>query len=136
MAEKAFKLEIISPRKVVFSGDVMSFSAPGVVGAFQVLYNHAPMISALNVGEVKLRNLQGAEKKYATSGGFVEVLKNQVTLLAETVESQEDIDRARAESARDRASKRLADRQPDIDLERARAALARALNRLRIVEKR
>ena len=136
MAEKAFKLEIISPRKVVFSGDVMSFSAPGVVGAFQVLYNHAPMISAINIGEVKLRNLQGAEKKYATSGGFVEVFKNQVTLLAETVESQEDIDRARAESARDRASKRLAERQPDIDLERARAALARALNRLRIVEKR
>ena len=84
MADKNFKLEIVTPKKIVYSGEVQSFTAPGVVGSFQVLYNHAPLLSAIGVGEVKLRDAQGNEHRYATSGGFVDVVKNNVTMLAET----------------------------------------------------
>lgn len=134
MAEKTFKLEIVTPRKVVYSGDVVSFSAPGEVGSFQVLYNHAPLLSAIVVGEVKIQQSDGKLTRYATSGGFVEVLSNRVVLLAETAESPEDIDVRRAEEAKRRAEKRLHEPSSDLDVQRARLALARALNRLRIVQ--
>src|SRR5207248_775696 len=102
MDGKLFTLDIITPRKVVFSGEVESFSAPGVLGGFQVLVNHAPLLAEIAVGEVKLRDARGVESLYATSGGFVEVVKNRVTVLAETAEQVRDIDLARAESAKSR----------------------------------
>ncbi len=132
MAEKVFKLEIVTPRKVVFSGDVISFSAPGVIGGFQVLYNHAPMLAAIGVGEAKLRDTEGKEYHYATSGGFVDVYNNHVTVLAETAEREDEIDVARAQAAKSRAADRIEHHTPRIDLERAKAALRRAANRLRI----
>jgi F-type H+-transporting ATPase subunit epsilon len=135
MAEKTFRLEIVTPRKVVFSDEVISFSAPGIVGGFQVLYNHAPLLSAIGIGEVKLVDTTGAERRYATSGGFVEVRDNKVVLLAETAERADEIDVQRAEAARDRAQKRIAEKRIETDIERARAALARALNRIKIAAK-
>ena len=135
MAEKAFSLEIVSPRKVIFAGEVTSFSAPGVSGGFQVLFNHAPLLAAIGVGVMKIRDTQGQESKYTTAGGFVDVLKNKVTMLAESAEKPAEIDVARAEKARDRALKRLSDRDPDLDVDRAQAALARALNRLNATQK-
>jgi F-type H+-transporting ATPase subunit epsilon len=135
MADKSFKLEIVTPRRVVFSGEVISFSAPGVEGNFQVLYSHAPMLSAIEIGEVKIQDFQGKELHYATSGGFVEVRDNQVILLAESAERSDEIDTTRAESSKERASKRLTEKKPDTDLERAKASLTRALNRIRIAHK-
>ena len=135
MAERTFKLEIITPRKLVYSGAVVSFSAPGVVGGFQVLFNHAPLLAAVGIGEVKVRDPQGAQRRYATSGGFVDVLNNSVTMLAESIERPEEIDKPRAEAAKQRAAQRLAERRVDTDLDRARVALARAMNRLRIAER-
>ena len=132
MAEKAFKLEIVTPKKVAFSGDVTSFSAPGVVGGFQVLKSHAPLLSNIAVGEVKLVDLAGNESHFATSGGVVEVHDNKVIMLAETAERSDEIDVARAEAARDRARKLLADKKADVDFDRARLALFRALNRLKV----
>lgn len=135
MAEKSFTLEIVTPRKMVFKGEVSSFSAPGVVGGFQVLYNHAPLLSSLQIGEVKFVDAGGREVRYATSGGFVEVKDNHVVLLAETAERADEIDVARAKAAEERARKRLADTSKDIDVARAQAALARAVNRLRIAQR-
>ena len=135
MAEKTFKLEIVTPRKVVFTGDVVSFSAPGVVGGFQVLHNHAPLLAAIGVGEVKLKDSRGEELRYAAGGGFVDVVRNHVTMLAESAEKPGDIDKARAEAAKQRATQRLAEHHPGTDIERARVALARALNRLRIAQR-
>ncbi|HEV8537818.1 MAG TPA: ATP synthase F1 subunit epsilon, partial [Bacteroidota bacterium] len=120
--------------KVVFTGDVQTFTAPGVVGSFQVLFNHAPLLAAIGIGEVKMRDLLDNEIRYATSGGFVDVLKNNVTMLAETAERADEIDPARAVAAKERAAQRLAGRSSGIDVERARVALARALNRLKISE--
>lgn len=132
MAEKTFKLEIVTPKKVAYSADVVSFSAPGVVGGFQVLRSHAPLLSNIAVGEVKLTDVQGNEIRYATSGGFVEVHDNKVIMLAETAERTDEIDVARAQAARERAQKRLAEKKIEMDIERARLALYRALNRLKV----
>ena len=132
MAEKVFKLEIVTPKKIVFSGDVTSFSAPGVVGGFQVLKSHAPLLSNIAVGEVKLIDVSGTESRYATTGGFVEVHDNKVIMLAETAERSDEIDVPRAEDARDRARKRLAEKAQKTDIDRARLALFRAMNRLKV----
>jgi F-type H+-transporting ATPase subunit epsilon len=134
MAEKSFKLEIVTPKKIVFSGDVTSFSAPGVVGGFQVLKSHAPLLSNIAVGEVKLVDGSGQESRYATSGGFVEVHENKVMMLAETAERSDEIDVARAEAARERARKRLAEKKDGTDIDRARLALFRAMNRLKVAD--
>jgi F-type H+-transporting ATPase subunit epsilon len=132
MPEKNFKLEIVTPQRVVYDGSAVSFTAPGTLGSFQVLYNHAPLLSSLAVGRIKLVNDSGEETSYATSGGFVEVRENHVVTIAETVERAEEIDVERAKAARDRALKRLEEKRSDTDFERASAALARALNRLKV----
>ena len=131
MPEKPFHLEIVTPKKTVFSAEVESFSAPGVVGGFQVLKSHAPLLSSIRVGVVKIVRDGIDEVRYATSGGFVEVHHNKVVMLAETAERADEIDVDRAKLARERAQKRLADRQSETDLERARLSLLRSINRLK-----
>jgi len=135
MDEKSFKLEIITPQRVVYSDAVTSFTAPGVMGGFQVLHNHAPMLSALAVGETKLRDEKGVEHRFATSGGFVEVKQNLVVMLADSAEHVEDIDLPRAERARERATNFINGKHADTDVERAQLALARALNRIRVAKR-
>ena len=130
MAGKNFNLDIVTPTKVVYSGEVQSFSAPGVDGGFQVLFNHAPLLSSIAVGTLKITDAVGRETRYATSGGFVEVNKNKVVMLAETVERSDEIDIRRAEEAKARAVEHL-HREEEVDEDRARAALARAINRLK-----
>lgn len=132
MTEKSFHLEIVTPKKVVLSAEVSSFTAPGILGGFQVLHSHAPFLSSVGVGEVKVIAGDGGETRFATSGGFVEVRENKVVMLAETAERADQIDVKRAEAARDRARKRLESKAAELDLDRAKAALQRALNRLKI----
>lgn len=132
MFDKPYKLEIVTPRKIIFSGEVVSFSAPGVKGNFQVLFDHAALLSAICTGEIKVSTKEKNEIRYATSGGFVEVKDNTAILLAETIEMQEEIDIQRAEDAKARALKRIKERKPGTDLARAEAALQRALNRIRV----
>lgn len=74
-------LEIISPEKTIFSGEVNSVRLPGTDGQFEVLNNHAPIISSLNAGQVKIRNAHGTEEFFDINAGFVEVLKNKVVVL-------------------------------------------------------
>ncbi len=135
MAEKIFRLEIVTPKKVTYNADVTSFTAPGVMGGFQVLRSHAPLLSNVGVGEVKIVDAEGKELYYATSGGFVEVHDNKVIMIAETAERSDELDVSRAQAARDRAQKRLAEKKVEVDLDRARMALQRALNRLRVADR-
>jgi F-type H+-transporting ATPase subunit epsilon len=132
--EKTFHLEIITPRQVVYNGDVIGFMAPGTNGGFEILKDHAAFISSIRVGEFRLRHPDGYDEYYATSGGFVEVRDNKVTFLAETSEKATDIDINRAKLAHERARKRLEDRS-NYDPEQAMQALQRASNRLMIAEK-
>ena len=134
--EKTFKLEIVTPYKVLFNGDVVSFTAPGVLGGFQVLYNHAPMLAQVGVGEVKLKEPNGSEVIFATSGGFVDVLDNFVTLLAETAERADEIDKQRAEISRDEAKQKLTEKLSELEYEQTKLSLDKALNRIRVAEKR
>lgn len=131
---KSFSLEIITPEKTVYQGSVSSVTCPGSEGLFQVLVNHAPLLSSLTVGRCTIVEDAGTTVHLAISGGFVQVLHNAVLMLADTAERREDIDRERAEQARQRAEERLHAKDPSIDVERARMALLRSLNRLRVVE--
>jgi F-type H+-transporting ATPase subunit epsilon len=125
-------LELATPTRLVVSVEADEVVAPGRLGYFGVLPGHAPLLATLGVGEVTYR-VGRDEHHVAVSGGFAEVRNDKVIILADSAEAPADIDRARAERARDRAEARLTGRsQDEIDYTRASAALARALNRLQV----
>ena len=129
----AFALEVVTPERVAYSGQVASLQAPGSEGSFGVLAGHVPLLTSLQIGRLRFVEEDGNEVKMAISGGFVEVGREQVAVLAETAERVEEIDVARAEAARQRAEERLARVQEErVDVARAQAALARAINRIRV----
>lgn len=134
MAE-AIMLEVVTPDKLVFSEKVDIVIAPGSEGEFGVLSNHIPFLSTLAEGELRYR--QGKELHFmAVAGGFAEVLPDKVTVLAESAEVAREIDIDRAQKARERAEKRLAEtKRAELDHARAESALRRALVRLRVAEK-
>lgn len=127
-----FHLDIVTPEKTVYSGEIVHFQAPGVDGSFGVLARHQPMLSALGIGRVGFREADGTERVLALGGGFADVSGDGATILAEAAEFGDEIDVERARAARDRARDRLNTRTPDVDADRAQAALTRALWRLRI----
>ena len=131
MLNRSFHLEIRTPEKLIYEGDVTSVNAPGIEGNFQILYGHIPFLTALDVGEIRV-NESDTPRSIATSGGVFEVLRTGVTALVETAEWASDIDVARAESALERAKEQLAADSPDLNRPRAEAALARAQNRIKV----
>lgn len=128
---KEFLLEVITPSKAAYKGNVLSVTVPGTLGNFQVLYNHAPLMSSLEIGRIKIKESSGNEFEFATGGGTIEVLNNKVIVLAESFESKEDIDLQRAENSLARAKERLSHKKEQIDTARAEASLKRALNRIK-----
>jgi F-type H+-transporting ATPase subunit epsilon len=129
---KEIKLEIVTPSKTAYSGAINSISVPGTSGAFQVLYNHAPILSSFEIGVIKISDSNNNELIFATSGGTIEVLDNKILILAESLEKPNEIDVDRAEKAKDRAKERLASKSKEIDQSRAEAALQRAINRIKV----
>jgi len=124
-------VEIVSPAGKVFTGEATGVKAPGVSGSFEVLRNHAPMIAAFEVGTLRVTVPSGENIKFTTSGGFLEVLNNTVSVLAESAELPSDIDLERAKGAEERAKAILAAAGESLERERALAALERARNRVR-----
>jgi F-type H+-transporting ATPase subunit epsilon len=128
------RLDIVTVERVVFSGDVDMVIAPGVEGEMGILPRHAPLITALTYGELRVKR-GNTEDSYAIGGGFVEVLPRQVTVMADTAERADEIDLERAEAARRRAAERLRDRsQENVDYAKAEAALRRSLARIKVAE--
>ncbi len=128
-------LEIITPEKPIFKDRIEAVTIPGTLGSFQILKDHAPLISSFEVGIIKVKN-DIAETFYTTSGGTIEVNQNKVLVLADSIEKVEAIDKERAEEAKKRAEERLRKKsEENIDEARARSALNRALNRLNAVKK-
>jgi len=123
-------LEIATPTRLVLTESVDEIVIPGSQGYFGVLPGHAPFLTTTGIGELMYR--VGRDERYlAVAGGFAEVRNDKVIVLADTVERPEEIDRARAERARERAERRLAGRtDEEVDYTRALAALARAVVRL------
>jgi F-type H+-transporting ATPase subunit epsilon len=126
-------LELATPTRLVVTAEVDEVVVPGSLGYFGVLPGHAPLLATLGIGELTYR-VGRDEYHVAVSCGFAEVRNDKVIVLADVAETPADIDRARAERARERAEARLAGRasQEEINYTRAAAALARALIRLQV----
>lgn len=125
-------VEIVAPDRRVFQGEAQGVQAPGAEGSFEVLFNHAPMIAAFEVGPIRITTAAGERVFFATSGGFLEVIDNTVTVLAETAEPASEIDVERARGAEERALERLQTAEEEPDRRRAEKELEVARNRLRI----
>lgn len=128
----SFKAQILTPEGSLFHDEVTGVRVPGTMGSFEVKTLHANIISTLEVGEILVRKATGEEKHFAVTGGFVEVVDNTLTLLAEAAEPVEEIDVERAKEAKERAEERLESDDPEINKERARKALERAENRIKL----
>ncbi|MFC1949887.1 F0F1 ATP synthase subunit epsilon [Chloroflexota bacterium] len=128
-------LDIVTAERVVFSEEVDIVIAPGVEGELGILPHHAPLMTTLQAGELRVRQ-KGEESFIAISGGFLEVRPDRVIVLADTAERDDEIDLARAEEAKRRAEERLRQPAPSVDIARAAAALQRSLARLKVAERR
>jgi len=129
------KFEIVTAERVIYSDEVDIVIAPGVEGQLGILPSHAPLLTMLQPGELVVRK-DGEETAMFVSGGFLEIMQDRVTVLADVAERAEEIDVARAEEAKRRAEERLKERPADMDLAAAEAALLRSLMRLRVAERR
>jgi F-type H+-transporting ATPase subunit epsilon len=135
VAADRLALEIATPTRLVVADTVDEVVVPGIEGYFGVLPGHAPFLTTLGIGELTYR--QGRDERHmAISGGFAEVRNDKVIILADTAELPEEIDRTRADRARERAERRVSGRsQEEIDYTRAACALARALTRLQVASR-
>jgi F-type H+-transporting ATPase subunit epsilon len=129
-------LEIVTSERTVFEGDVDMVTVPGGDGEMGVLPNHAPVLSTLKPGELRVkRNSETLE--FAVGGGFIDIHNNRVIILADSAERAEEIDTARAEAARMRAQEMLKNPPPNKeDLIRLETAFRRSQVRLRVAQRR
>ena len=125
------KVDIVSPDKRLYSGEVEMFTLPGSNGQMSILHGHAPLLSTLDTGEIVLHRREG--KDYlAVSGGLVEVRPDKVTVLADVAEAGEEIDESRAHAALERAKQLLAENPPPHKLPEILASLRRSSLRLKV----
>ncbi|TXG87520.1 MAG: F0F1 ATP synthase subunit epsilon [Thermomicrobiales bacterium] len=129
-------VEIVTNERIVFSEtDVEMVSAPGIEGMLGILPNHAPLVTTLSAGELRIKK-GGAEQSMVVFGGFMEVLPNKVIVLADVAEKVEEIDMQRAEDARRRAEEAIARGGERADLAAAEARLSRAQVRIKFGQRR
>jgi F-type H+-transporting ATPase subunit epsilon len=129
-----FLLEIVTPERKVYGQDVEMIIVRGAEGELGILPHHIPLVTPLEIGLLQIKK-NGATEIIAVSGGFMEVRKNKVVILAETAEFPSEIDVERALAAQQRAEKRLQTKRDDVDHRRAELALQRALNRMKVAKK-
>ena len=132
-----FTFEIVTPDKMLFVSDEVTYVGfRTLLGGMGVKANHLPVIATLDVAPLKIQLANGAEEVFAVCGGFLEMHNNKCTVLATIAEPGEDIDAARANAAKERATARLAGKNEDLDVDRAKYALKKAMMRLRVTEKK
>jgi F-type H+-transporting ATPase subunit epsilon len=129
-----FPLDIVTPERTMLSENAVSLQVPAKDGSLGILAGHAPLLAELGVGECVIRLASGAEEQLALAGGFVEVSRERVTVLADTAEFARDIDPTRAEEALARAHEMLNRLDATLDRDEADAAVRRAQNRLRLAQ--
>ncbi|PYT18069.1 MAG: F0F1 ATP synthase subunit epsilon [Acidobacteria bacterium] len=130
---QSIRLEIVTPEQRLVNEVVDEVVLPGSEGSLGVLPGHTPLLSTLGIGWLMYR--RGDLRRYlAIAWGFVEVLPDRVSVLAEIAERAETIDRERARKARERALERLRGRVPGTDFERALIALQKAVIRIQVAE--
>ncbi len=130
------QLEIVTPERLAFSDEVDSVVLPGVLGELGVLPHHAPLVSMLGIGELRIRK-GGTEELFAIAGGFLQVRPDKVVVMAETADMAAEINLEQARAAREEAERALeTGYREGADLAAARAALQQALLRIRVAERR
>jgi F-type H+-transporting ATPase subunit epsilon len=130
-------LEIVTPERLAYSDTVDAVNLPGIEGELGVLPHHAPLVSMLGVGELRIRK-GGSEEAFAIVGGFLQVRPDKVVVMAETADMASEINLEKAQEARRSAERMLEEAAPTdtTDLAAARAALQQALLRIRVAERR
>ena len=134
MSDNRMTLDIVTPEKNVFSADVHYFHIPTVSGSVGVYPRHMPIVTGLDIGELTVDDGNGNREVLFVGGGFLEVDDKKAVVLAKSAEKREDIDVARAQQAKERAEKRLANRTDGLDVARAELALKRAIQRIKIAQ--
>jgi F-type H+-transporting ATPase subunit epsilon len=130
------QLDIVTPERLAYSDEVDEVIAPGSQGELGILPHHAPLLTTLGVGELRIKK-GGTEEAFAVVGGFLQVRPDRVVVMAETADMASEIDLERAQAARREAEKTLeAGFVEPADLAIARAALQRALLHIRVAERR
>lgn len=126
--------DIVSAEKEIFSGRVTMISATGTLGELGIMPGHAPLLTGIRPGPVRLKMDNGDEEVFFASGGFLEVQPGVVTVLADTAARAEDLDEAAAQQAREEAERALAESAGELDFGSAAAHLAEALAQQRTLE--
>lgn len=129
---KTYKAQLLTPDGSKFEGEVQSATLPGVNGSFQILFNHAPIVSALGIGRIELVDKDKHESLYAVTGGFIEMKDNLLTILAEKAEEKTEIDKEEARQYRNEIKSKL--KSIKDGREEFEVALKVAENRLKIAE--
>jgi len=134
---RQLRCEVYTPTGTVFTGNVREVIAPGTMGELGILPLHAPLMTPMRIGELRLMTEEHTEILYAVGGGFLEVRDDRVTVLAPTCEPASDIDTERAESAKSTAERFLTEGDSeDGDFDRAQKDLDRALNRIGVAKRK
>ena len=132
----SIRLEIVTPERLVYSDEVDAVTLPGIEGELGVLPHHAPLITTLGLGELRIRK-GAAEEHVAIVGGFLQVRPDRVVVMAETADMSAEIDLELAQAARREAEKAIESGYHEAaDLAAARASLQQALLRIRVGERR
>ena len=128
-------LEIVTPEKMAFSGNIEEVTLPGTEGEFGVLRGHAALLSFVDIGELSFTK-DSKKTYYAVNMGYAEVTGTKVTVLVETAERSDLIDKERAKRAKDVAEGKLAKlSKDDVEFESIRIAMVRAITRINVSEK-
>jgi F-type H+-transporting ATPase subunit epsilon len=132
---RQLQCEIVTAERRVYAGEVKEVIAPTTSGQVGILPMHAPLLSELGAGEIRLILPDDDELLLAVAGGFMEVRDDKVIVLADSAERADEIDAERARKARERAEALLSQKEANVDFARAEAAMRRALARLRVAER-
>lgn len=128
-------VDIVSAEQSIFSGIAEMVVATGEMGELGIIPGHAPLLSLLKPGEVRITLPGGEEEIYYISGGMLEVQASKVTVLADAVQRADTIDEAAAQEAKARAEKAISSKDTEIDYSVAAAELARAVAQIRAIQK-
>lgn len=137
MSEKTIKFEIVTPERVVLKQEILQVSVPTMSGEITILPDHIPLVSILKPGIIELKRADNVIEIMSVSGGFIEVLKDKIVILADTAERAEELDEERIIMAQKKAEelKKSAKEIDDIDFAAVSAQLEKELARMHAVNK-
>lgn len=130
---RALELKIVSAESEIFSGKAQRVFASGILGELEVSPGHAPLLTGLLPGPVRIKDIEGKEEVVYVTGGILEIQPEVVTILADTVVRARDMNEAEAVKAKQQAERMLKDNKASVDYAKARAELARAAGLLRAI---